>query len=63
MLLMMVVLPLAGVFFVGMWVAWWLTADVVSTNRSIGSVHTAPPEWVRSAAQVPVQGQQLRIAR
>ena len=63
MLLMMVVLPLAGVFFVGMWVAWWISADVVSTDRSIGTVLTAPPEWVSSAAQVPIQGQQLRIAR
>ena len=63
MLLMMLVLPLAVVVFAAMWFAWWLTADVVSTDRSIGTVHTAPPEWVRSAAQVPVQGQHLRIAR
>ena len=60
---MMLALPVAGVVFAGMWVAWWLTADYLSTDRSIGTTNAVQTYQRRHAARILAPGEQLRIAR
>ncbi|HEY8952246.1 MAG TPA: hypothetical protein VIP78_06770 [Candidatus Dormibacteraeota bacterium] len=60
---MMVVAPVAGVLFAAMWVAWWVTADFVSTPGSRRTMHTAPEDRRRETSPDPISAPQLRIAR
>jgi len=62
MLLMMLVLPVVGVVFVAMWVAWWVTADFTSTDRSTRTKYVAPANE-RRGMPVLTAGQNIRLAR
>jgi len=59
---MMVVLPLAGVFFAGMWVAWWISADYLSADRSAPIKYVAPANQ-RRGMPVQTSRQNIRLAR
>ena len=62
MLLMMAVIPLAGVVLVGLWVAWWISADYMSVDRSTPLKYVAPASE-RRGMPVLTTGQNTRLAR
>jgi len=60
MLLIMLV-PIVVAFFASMWIAWWLAADFLATDRSPRIRYVAPVDERRG---MPVlTGQNIRLVR
>lgn len=61
--LLMVIAPMVVIVFVAIWVAWWLTADFLSTPRATDTLRKALTEQRRETARGLSAREQLRIAR